>query len=135
MSTVQSVSSVGTGSPSGSSSTGATNTLDYNDFLQLLIAQLQNQDPTAPTDSTQFVSQLATFSQVEQSVNTNSKLDSLLTSSSLSLADAVIGKTITAADGSASGVVTSVTITSDGPVATLADGSTVTLGSGVEISQ
>jgi flagellar basal-body rod modification protein FlgD len=38
-------------------------------FLQLLVAQLQNQDPTNPADSTQFVSQLAQFQTMEQSLN------------------------------------------------------------------
>lgn len=59
-----------------SGTTSTNNTLDYNNFLQLLVAQLQNQDPTNPSDPTQFVSQLASFSAVEQQVNTNSKLDS-----------------------------------------------------------
>lgn len=39
-------------------------------FLQLLVAQLQNQDPLNPTDGTQFVAQLAQFQQLEQSMNT-----------------------------------------------------------------
>jgi hypothetical protein len=40
-----------------------------NMFLQLLVAQLQNQDPTNPSDSTQFVTQLAQFQTMEQSMN------------------------------------------------------------------
>ena len=48
-----------------------------NEFLQLLTAQLQNQDPTSPTDPTQFVSQLAQFSTVEQLVQSNTKLDTI----------------------------------------------------------
>ena len=36
--------------------------LDYNAFLQLLIAQMKNQDPTKPTDPAQFIAQLASFS-------------------------------------------------------------------------
>jgi flagellar basal-body rod modification protein FlgD len=39
-------------------------------FLQLLVAQLKNQDPMNPSDGTQFVAQLAQFQQLEQSVNT-----------------------------------------------------------------
>lgn len=50
---------------------------DYTRFLTLLTAQIQNQDPLAPMDSTQFVSQLAQLSQVEQSVKTNSNLETL----------------------------------------------------------
>ena len=115
-------------------SQASPSSVDYNAFLQLLVAQLKNQDPTQPTDSTQFLSQLASFSQVEQSIAANAKLDSLLTSSALSLADAVIGRTVTSADGKISGVVVSVKITSDGPIATLKDGSTLALGPGVVIS-
>lgn len=51
---------------------------DFSDFLTLLTTQLQNQDPLAPMDSTEFTNQLVQFSQVEQSINTNQKLDSLV---------------------------------------------------------
>jgi flagellar basal-body rod modification protein FlgD len=108
--------------------------LDYNAFLKLLIAQMKNQDPTEPMGNTEFVAQLATFSQVEQSIRANAKLDSLLTSTALSLADAVIGHTVTSPDGSISGVVRSVTITADGPVATLEDDTTLPLTAGVVVS-
>jgi len=109
-------------------------TIDYDRYLQLLIAQLKNQDPTNPTDSTQFVSQLASFSSVEQQVNTNAKLDSLLTASALSEASAAIGRTLTSPDGSVSGQVKSVNIVSGSAQATLTDGRTIALGSGVTIS-
>jgi flagellar basal-body rod modification protein FlgD len=46
-----------------------TKPVTENMFLQLLVAQLQNQDPTNPADSTQFVSQLAQFQTMEQSMN------------------------------------------------------------------
>ena len=46
-------------------------------FLQLLVAQLQNQDPTAPQDGTQFVAQLAQFSSLEQEIQMRSDLDSI----------------------------------------------------------
>jgi flagellar basal-body rod modification protein FlgD len=51
---------------------------DMQSFLRLLVAQLQNQDPLAPVDSTQFVTQLAMFAQAEQGVNTNRKLDTIV---------------------------------------------------------
>ena len=118
-----------------SSSTASTNnTLDYNNFLQLLVAQLQNQDPTNPADPTAFVSQLASFSAVEQQVNTNSKLDALLTQTELSQGASVIGRTVTSSDGSISGEVVSVQITSSGSTATLTNGKTLSLGAGVTIS-
>ncbi len=62
-------------SPSATSAMG-----DYNTFLQLLIAQAKNQDPTNPTDPAQYVQQFAALSQVEQSVTTNAKLDQIITS-------------------------------------------------------
>jgi flagellar basal-body rod modification protein FlgD len=107
--------------------------MDYNAFLKLLIAQLKNQDPTQPMDNTEFVSQLATFSQVEQSIDVNKKLDSMLTSQSLTLADAVIGHKVTSPDGKITGVVKSVVITSDGPVAKLDNGKYLFLGNGIII--
>jgi flagellar basal-body rod modification protein FlgD len=48
---------------------------EFNTFLKLLTAQLRNQDPLEPLDSTQFVEQLATFSSLEQNVKSNSSLD------------------------------------------------------------
>ncbi len=53
-------------SPSAQSSTAssATNSLNYNDFLTLLMAEMKNQDPTQPMDPAQMVSQLATVSEV-----------------------------------------------------------------------
>lgn len=47
-------------------------------FLKLFVAQLKNQDPTNPADGTQFVAQLAQFSQLEQSLQMRQDLDSML---------------------------------------------------------
>ncbi|HYD87759.1 MAG TPA: flagellar hook assembly protein FlgD [Vitreimonas sp.] len=51
---------------------------NYDTFLVLLTAQLQNQDPLAPMDSTQFTQQLVQFSQVEQQIRTNEQLEGLV---------------------------------------------------------
>ncbi|WP_308917100.1 flagellar hook capping FlgD N-terminal domain-containing protein [Jannaschia sp. LMIT008] len=51
---------------------------DFDTFLKLLTAQMQNQDPLNPTDGTEYASQLATFSNVEQAVRTNTLLESLV---------------------------------------------------------
>ena len=109
-------------------------TLDYDAFLKLLIAQMKFQDPTEPMDPSEHISQLASFSAVEQSIKTNAKLDSLLASVALSQADSVIGRTVTSADGETSGKVASLRIVDTGAVAVLEDGKEVTLGSGVRIS-
>ncbi|MEO1689072.1 MAG: flagellar hook capping FlgD N-terminal domain-containing protein, partial [Pseudomonadota bacterium] len=51
---------------------------DFETFLTLLTAQMRNQDPLQPVESTEFVAQLASFSAVEQQIGTNERLDSLL---------------------------------------------------------
>lgn len=50
---------------------------EFNSFIKLLTAQIRNQDPMSPMDSTQFVDQLATFSTLEQQVASNSHLESI----------------------------------------------------------
>lgn len=73
--------------------------LGKNDFLNLLVAQLQNQDPLSPMDSTAFTSQLAEFSSLEQLANVNENLEYLqMYQSSINNAQAVsfIGKNIDA---------------------------------------
>lgn len=53
---------------------------NFDTFLQLLTTQLRNQDPTQPMDANQFTQQLVQYSQVEQQLATNSKLDQLISS-------------------------------------------------------
>ena len=110
-------------------------TLGYGDFLQLLMAQMKSQDPTSPTDSTQWVSQLATFSSVEQAVQANAKLDQILQNTALTDAEALIGRTLSSYDGSVSGVVVAVSIFSDGLVATLDNGARLPITPDVTISK
>jgi len=65
-------------SPSDLSAALGTNTaMGEQDFLKLLIAQLKNQDPLAPQDNTQFVSQLAQFSTLQAAMGTNTRLDNI----------------------------------------------------------
>ncbi|TIS61535.1 MAG: flagellar hook assembly protein FlgD [Mesorhizobium sp.] len=130
--TVDMTTTIPAGANSTTTSTSKT-AVDYQSFLKLLIAEMKNQDPTKPMDSTQYVAQLATFSQVEQSVQTNSKLDQIMQSSALSQADALIGRSITSADGKTTGTVASVTLSSSGLIAVLQDGTQVPVGAGVSI--
>lgn len=126
------------GSTSGSSKTAAaasaSATLNYNDFLQLLIAQMKNQDPTSPMDATQQISQLASFSQVEQQIQTNSHLETVLQNQWISQASDYIGKQIQSADGKVTGTIKEVTVYSDGVIAQTTAGDKVLIQAGVTIA-
>jgi flagellar basal-body rod modification protein FlgD len=118
---------------SSSSSSG----VDYNMFLQLLIAEMKNQDPTNPMDTSQYMSQFAQLSSVEQATQTNKKLDSLLSSQALTQADGLIGRTVSFTDTTGatfSGKIASVSINNDGSIATLEDGTKVAIGPGLTLS-
>ena len=70
---------------------------NFQTFLTLLTTQLKNQDPMSPMDSNQFTQQLVMYSQVEQQINTNSKLDSLISlgqGQSTSYAMGYLGKSV-----------------------------------------
>ena len=103
-------------------STSATSSLANEQmFLKLLMAQMQNQDPLNPTDSTQFVQQLSQFSLVEQAVSQTQQLTSLSQQiGGLANNDAsnLVGKTVTLSNGGG-------TVSFDGVTATQ---SNVTLG-------
>ena len=58
---------------------GSSSLADENTFLKLLVAQLKNQDPQNPADGTQFVTQLAQFSGLEQQLGMKTDLDQILT--------------------------------------------------------
>jgi len=85
-------------------------TVDYDSFLTLLVTQMKNQDPTKPMESTEYVAQLANFSNVEQGVQINKKLDQMLNSSFITSAGSLIGKTISTSDGIQSGRIVEVKV-------------------------
>ena len=120
-------------SSTATAAAGPPDSLDYNAFLQLLIAQMKNQDPTKPTDPSQFIAQLASFSGVEQAIKTNNKLDTMMTSLALSQADGFIGRNVASADGSVQGTVAGIRIVSGGAVAILAGGKELPLSAGVTV--
>jgi flagellar basal-body rod modification protein FlgD len=71
-------STTGSGTAASSAATSPTDPLaSESTFLTLLVAQLQNQDPTSPVDSNQFVSQLTQYSQLEQLIGIHSDTTTL----------------------------------------------------------
>ncbi len=122
----------------GSTTTGQTASaskaeVDYQSFLKLLVAQMKNQDPSNPMDSTQYVAQLAQFSTVEQSIQVNKKLTELLQISAVTQADSILGRTVTSADGATKGVVAQVKLATNGVIAVLENGKEVAMQSGVTV--
>lgn len=90
----------GSGSSAAAGNGKVPGALGRNDFLNLLVTQLQYQDPLNPMDSTDFTAQLAQFSSLEQLTNMNSQLETLaLTQSALNNSQAVayIGRTVLSA--------------------------------------
>jgi flagellar basal-body rod modification protein FlgD len=91
-------------STSGSSSTAAGTAAsqqiagNFNTFLQLLTTQLQNQDPLDPMDTDQFTQQLVEFASVEQQLDTNTNLQTLISLQQTSEATSalqLVGSTVT----------------------------------------
>ncbi|MDP3524070.1 MAG: flagellar hook assembly protein FlgD [Hoeflea sp.] len=107
--------------------------LDYDTFLRLLVQQMKSQDPTDPMDATAQIAQLATFSQVEQTIITNKNLESLIKSSNLTQAGTMIGRSLTSADGTITGVIKQVVVSDSGLTAVLADGRKLAVSSGVTV--
>ena len=94
---INQTSNIAAGAAATGSATGATPAVNQQQFMQLLIAQLQHQDPTQPVQGTEFVTQLAQFSLVEQSVNQTTQLGSIstqLAGLSNDQASQLVGKTV-----------------------------------------
>jgi len=98
-----SVNNVSSATGTDLSSVVSPQSLGKQDFLKLLVAQLQHQDPLAPTDNTQFVAQLAQFSSLEQEQNISSGVSNLASQQSITFAaqaTQLVGKTVTASSTS-----------------------------------
>jgi len=78
---------------------------NFSTFLTLLTTQLKNQDPTAPMDSNQFTQQLVMYSQVEQQIDSNTNLKTLIsqgTSNASAMTTGYLGKKVSITNGNAS---------------------------------
>ena len=135
MTTTTAISSTNTSATTTTANTTSTNAaFDSSGFLNILLAEMQNQDPTQPSDPTQWATQYAQMTGVQQSVLTNQKLDSLLTEQSLTQAASVVGRTVQSADGSISGKIVNVLLRGQQLQATLDNGKTLQLQDGVTLS-
>jgi len=88
-----------------------SNELGKDDFLKLLITQLSNQDPTSPMENTEFISQMAQFSSLEQMTNMSNEFTKLANMLNSGEAVSMLGKSVelNIGDTSITGVVDAVT--------------------------
>lgn len=105
-----------------SSTTSSRAQLNLQDFVRILSAQLNHQDPLKPMDNTEFLAQLAQFSSLEQSRQLNDKLDSLLSVQATGQSIGLIGRTVQAqtVSGTVSGQVTQLSFANGEPRLTIA---------------
>ncbi|SFP24108.1 flagellar basal-body rod modification protein FlgD [Geodermatophilus dictyosporus] len=122
--------------PTATTSLQRTDQMGKDTFLQLLVAQMRYQDPGNPTSTTEFMSQTATFTQVEKLEEIASQNASLLALQRSLSAGALVGHSVswTAEDGTTrTGTVSSVRFAGDEPSAVIG-GAEVPLGRLTEIS-
>ena len=108
-----------TGSTSPSDSLSAATSVDKDMFLKLMVAQLKNQDPMNPTDSSQFLAQTAQFTSLEKLTTVADQTQQALSAQLAFGASGLVGRTVgytDASGASATGVVSSVRFTSTGPM-------------------
>ena len=121
--------------PTTTSGTTSTSGMGESDFLQLMMDQLQNQDPLDPSDPTQFLGELAQFTSLEQQTNIATTTASTATQQSNASALALLGHTVSYTDSNGdaqSGAVSKVDFGSSGPTLTISGISGISLGSVTE---
>jgi len=125
MTQISSVPSISSGwSANSTAPTADDQSLDKDAFLKLLVAQMKYQDPSSPTDMTQFMSQTAQFTLVEKFQEVSALTTSLLGNSRSQTAVALVGQKVTYLDEnekSHTGVVSGVSMESGEPILTVGD--------------
>jgi flagellar basal-body rod modification protein FlgD len=126
--------------PTGTSGTTFSNpssNLGENDFLKLMMDQLQNQDPLSPSDPTQYLSELSGFSSLEQQTQIASSTASAATQQASASALSLLGHTVSYTDSdhvTQTGVVNKIDFTSQGPSLTIGTTAGIGLSSITEAS-
>lgn len=94
-----------------------SSSLGMEDFLKILLTQLTYQDPLKPMDNQQFMAQMAQFTNLEQTQQLNTKIETLITNQAALQSVGLIGKTvdITTATGTASGTVSALSLSGAAP--------------------
>ncbi len=113
-------------------STGTSSKLNLKttDFINMMITQLQNQDPTQPVQNDQLLSQMSQIGQLESSTELQSSLKGLVLQNQITSASSLIGKSVNGMDANnatITGTVTSVSVRTDGVSLNLDSGSQLDL--------
>ncbi len=125
--------------PTANTASSGTSTLDPNAFLQLLVAEFKNQDPTTPQDPTQQISQLAQFSALQYQQQTATAFQQFSSNFGVMQASSLIGKqvTVNTVNGSGNtssqtGTVSTIDVQNGAPFFTMKDanGNTITDNNG-----
>ena len=107
------------GSTPTTQNAAALNGVNADTFLNLLVSELQNQDPDNPTDPTQFLTQTAEFEEVEEMNAVQTSVSSMVTAQQSSSATSMLGMQVSGSDAAGkavSGIVSGVQLTANGPV-------------------
>ena len=110
--------------------------LGQDEFLQLLVVQMRNQDPMKPVSDTEFIAQMAQFSNLEQTKTMSSDIKQLRQSTAFNQATALMGNQVRLLSGESTftkGIVTDLTV-KDGEVSLIVNGKTYELGQVVSVS-
>ena len=111
-------------------------TLGQDEFLQLLVVQMRNQDPLKPVSDTEFIAQMAQFSNLEQTKEMSGDIAKLRQSTAFNQATALMGKQVrllSDEDNFTKGIVTDLTV-KDGEVSLIVNGKTYVLGQVVSVN-
>jgi len=127
-----------TSGTSGTSGSGGTSTvskknfdLKAEDFIKMMITQLQNQDPMQPADNNQLLAQMSQIGQLQSATSLQTSLQGLVQQNQIGAAAGLIGKTVQGLDDNddpVTGTVTSVSVSKDSVDLELDDGTKLALG-------
>jgi len=123
------INSISTAAPPSATGAGFSD-LSSQEFLNIMISELTNQDPLAPTETKEILDQISSIRSIESDVQLTSRLESLVGQNQLSLAGGLIGKVVSGLSSDNDRVtdqVVSVSATSDGAELNLAGGQRVSM--------
>jgi flagellar basal-body rod modification protein FlgD len=126
-----------TGSSSSTSGLKKNFDLKAEDFIKMMVTQLQNQDPMQPADNNQLLAQMSQIGQLQSATSLQSSLQGLVQQNQIGAAAGLIGKTVQGLDDNddpVTGTVTSVSVGKDSVDLELDSGTKLSLGKVTSIS-